>query len=68
MTTPSEEVVALGVVVRIAAACPAMRDDNDLEAALRASLAIEKPWRRRLLEHGGAVDADAQLLKGTTRW
>ena len=64
MLDKSED-VALGVAVRIAPACPAMRDDDDLEAALKAFLAIEKPWWRRLLEHGGAVDADVQLLNCT---
>src|SRR5208337_778186 len=68
------EDVALGVAVRVPPACPAMRDDDDLarpvavfKAALRAFLAIEKPWRRRLLEHGRAVDAGAQLFNLSLR-
>src|SRR5208282_4807085 len=68
------EDVALGVTVRVPPPCPATRDNDDLasraavfEAALRAFLAIEKPWGRRLLEHGRAVDAGAQLLNLSLR-
>ena len=68
------EHVALGVAVRVPPSCPAMRDDDDLarratvfEAALGAFLAIEKPWRRRLLEHGRAIDAGAQFLNLSLR-
>ena len=68
------EDVALGVAVRVPPPCPAMRDDDDfacaaavLEAALGAFLAIEQPWGRRLLEHGRAVDAGAQLFNLSLR-
>ena len=68
------EDVALGVAIRVPPPCPAMRDDDDfacataiLKAALGAFLAIEQPRRRRLLEHGRAVDAGAQFFNFSLR-
>ena len=63
------EHIALGVAGRIPPAASAVADDQDLalsaailQAELRALLPVELPWRRRTLQHDGAMHLVAQFF------
>src|SRR5580693_1153621 len=63
------EHIALGVAGGIPPAFAAVADDQDLalatpvfQAELRALLPVERPWRRRALEHDGAMHLIAQVF------
>src|ERR1700733_13510020 len=63
------ERIALGVAGRIPPTASAVADDQDLalsaailQAELGALLPVERPWRRCVLEHDGAMHLVAQLF------